>query len=247
MADIYTGLLAYTDPSPSRPQVGVADGRVKNYLQHMAAKSAKALTAANTTANEVTVIATHLTTTSGGNYTLTVNIPTRDIVYTTANIAYDDAAATIEAALDTASPATVPDGDINVAESGAAGLSDGNCTFTCNGSANVANMPVLITIADVDLSGSGNGVGAVTRSTAGRKNRYAHQALTELLAVTGATQDAGEEPTLVDNTANAVGWVDRPSLRVIQWLGVCVSTFEEGTPYVLDQLETLFPEIKRIR
>ena len=165
-------------------------------------------------------------------------------MYTTANIAYNANAATIEAALDTASPATVPNGDIDVAASGT-NLTDGNMTFTCNGSANVSNMPVLITVANVKLSGGGR-VAAVTRSTPGRKNRYAHQALTELNVVTGATHNAGEEPTLVDATANAVGNPDRPSLKVVKSLGRA-GVAEEGTPDVNDQLEILFPEIPQIR
>ena len=250
MADIYTGLLAYTAPTVNQvPTVGLAEGFVQNYFQHMAAKCAKALTSANTAADEVTVHATHLTTTSGGNYTITVNCPTLNggTVFTTANLAYDDTDATIEAAIDTASPATVGDGDVNCVESGSAGLSDGNLTITCNG--NLASMPVIITSTDVDLSGSGHGLGAITRSTPGCRNRYAVQALAELQIVTAAsaTYNAGEEPTLVDNTANAVGWVDRPELRVVKWLGKAISTYEEGTPYVNDQLETLFPEIVQIR
>ncbi len=243
MADIYTALLAYTDPTVPGPTVGRADSRVKNYLQRMAARNSKSLMAAMAAQDEVTDIAQHVATVSGGNYTLTVNATVNDIVYTTANITWNATAATIEAALDTASPATVGDGDITVAEAGSAGLSDGNCSFTCDG--NLAEVPVLITINDVNLSGGGT-VGAITRTTAGQPDRPAGQALTELLAVTGLTQDAGEEPTLVDNTANAVGWVDRPSLRVIKWLGKAVAV-EEGTPYVNDQLEALFPEIVNIR
>ena len=222
-------------------KVGRAVSRAYQQIAQDEAFQAVNLTAANTAADEITVAAQHGAGTNGGNYTITVSIPTWGTTYTTANVAWDAADTVIEAALDTASPSTVTNGDINVVDTAAAGLGDGNATFTCSGT--VASIPVLITATDVDLSGgAGPAVGAVTRDTPGRKNRYGNQALTELLIVTGATHNAGEEPTLVDNTSEAVGWTDRPSLRVIKWLGA-VAVSDEGTVYVKDQLETLFPGI----
>lgn len=156
MADIYTSLLAYTNPSPPGPAVGMADSRVKNYLQKMAAEGPKNLNSAMTAATEDTDIAQHVATVSGGNYTISVNATYNGIVYTTANIAWNATGATIEAALDTASPATVGDGDIAVTQSGTAGLSDGNCQFLCSG--NLASVPVLITIDGTNLTGGGTAV-----------------------------------------------------------------------------------------
>lgn len=241
MSNIFVELAATSAPDVDKLEVGRADSAVKNYFERLGAKGGPVLTADNTAGDEVTTILQHFTGVTGGNYTITVEIPTWGVTYTTASILWNAADTVIEAALDTASPSTVTNGDINVVDTAAAGLGDGNATFTCSGT--VASIPVLITATDVDLSGgAGPAVGAATRDTPGRKNRYGNQALTELLIVTGATHNAGEEPTLVDNTSEAVGWTDRPSLRVIKWLGA-VAVSDEGTVYVKDQLETLFPGI----
>jgi hypothetical protein len=228
MANIYQNMIdTYTLPI-TKP------GRAVSIAQRELAKQPYVkLTADNTAADEVTDIATHLTTTSGGNYTITVTIGTLGVAFTTANIVYDDTAATMEAAIDTASPATVGDGDISVAEAGSAGLSDGNCSFTCTG--NIAEMPVLITVTDADLSGSGAGVGAVTRTTPGRPDRNAYQALYEMNIVIGAGNDAGESPSMTLPTAAVyIGKVNRARLETIWYLTEVISN-EEG----IDNTRTL--------
>lgn len=128
----------------------------------------------------------------GGTYTLTVSIPTRGITYTTAAIAYNAAAATIETALDTASPATVGDGEIAVDDSGSAGLSDGDLTLTASGS--IADMPVLISIDASSVTGTSAG-GEVTYTTEGQGDRSAVQALFTLAIVTGTLPQSGVAPT----------------------------------------------------
>ena len=239
MANIYTSLLAYTDPALPGPTVGRADSRVKNYLQKMEAKAAKNLSAAMTAANEVTAIADHLTTTSGGNYTLTVNATVNGITYTTASLLYDATAEGIETALDAASPATVGDGDITVTAD-ASGLDNGECQFTCDG--NLASVPVLITITNVDLTGSGNGVGAVTRQVGGQMARPATQAITELNIAVGATQDSGDAVTLTSAIAAYVSWPDRAPLSVIKWLALA-TVVEDGVDLTRAALIELYPEL----
>jgi hypothetical protein len=236
MASIFQNLLDNaTFPATT---VGKANSRAYQQIEQAEAIQPVALTADNTAGDEVTDIATHLTTTSGGNYTLSVNATANGITYTTASIAYNADAATIEAALDTASPATVVNGDIAVAEAGSAGLSDGNCSFTCSG--NLASVPVLITIADVDLSGSGNGVGAVTRTTPGRKDRNAYQALFDMNIVDGAGNDAGESPsmTLPTTASDYIGWWRRARLETIEFLATAVDAEEGNTTGAL--LRTLY-------
>jgi len=244
MADIYTALLAYTDPQVNRPIVGLADGHVKNYFQHMASKGPKALTSINSATDEYTTLAKNVGTVTGGCWTLTVNIPTQDIVFTTANLAWNAADSAIESAIDTAAPASISAGEINV-NSVNNNITDGDTYFTCNG-ANVAEMPVLFTTTNINISGGGT-LGAVTRTESGQGDRPAAQALVDLSIISGQNWwAAGDDPSeLYDATANAVGWVDRPSLRVVRWLGKACAV-EEGTPYVYDYLETLFPEIKYI-
>jgi len=241
MANIFTNLIANSDPSVPGACVGRAKSRVETYLTKMEASMKSKLSAVNTEANEVSVIAAFGGTANAGTFTLSVDLPTRDISYTTANIAYNAADSTIETALDSASPATVPDGDIVVAGS-ATNFTDGTMTFTCNGSANVSVMPVLITIADVNLSGTTPTVGAVTRSTPGRKNRNGHQAISDLNIAVGCTHDAGAAVTLTTAAAKYVGWSDRASLDVIKWLADVI-TVEEGTDYTKLQLEALYPEL----
>ena len=234
MASIYQNMIDNLTFPVTKPGRAVSRAR-----QAIGAQPFVKLTAANTAIDEVTDIATHLTTTSGGNYTLTVNATVNSITYTTANIVYNATAATIEAALDTASPATVVDGDVAVAEAGSVGLSDGNCSFTCSG--NLAEVPVLITIADVDLTGSGAGVGAVTRTADGHADRNCYQALFEMNIVDGAGNDAGESPsmTLPVNPDDYIGQVGRARLETIEWLATQVA-LEEGTDNTRNLLRTLY-------
>ena len=239
MANLYQNLIDnYTLPAA---MVGRAASRVGQQLAREAARADVKPATAFATTNEVTVIAAFGGTANAGNFTLTVNLPTRSITYTTANIAYNAAAATIEAALDTASPATVPDGDINVAAS-ATDFTDGNMTFTCNGSANVSNMPVLITIANVNLSGTAPTVGAVTRSTPGQTTRNAAQALLELNIIDGTIPDCGEASTdwnLPTAAGDYVGWSRRVRLETIDWLAQQLK-LEEGINDNRDALRALY-------
>ena len=239
MANIFTGLLAYTDPALPGPVVGMADSDVKNYFQHMRDTRAKNLLSAMAAADEDTDIAQHVATVSGGSFTLTVNATANAITYTTAGIAWNATDATIEAALDTASPATVGDGDIAVTDSGSAGLSDGNCQFLCSG--NLAEVPVLITINGASLTGGGT-AGAVTRTTGGQSDRYATQAISELNIAVGATQDSGDAVTLTTAAATYTGWVDRAPLAVIRWIALA-TVVEDGTTDMKEALEELYPEL----
>lgn len=235
MANIYQNLLdSYTFPAT---QVGRAQSRA---YQEISRQPHVKLTVANTAADEVADIATHLTTTSGGNYTLTVNATVNSITYTTANILYNATAATIETALDTASPGTVGAGDVAVAESGSAGLSDGNCSFTCSG--NLAAVPVLITITDVNLSGSGHGVGAVTRTVDGHADLNVMQALFEMNIIDGtqpASGVASADWTVPTTADDYIGWYRRARLETIEWLATQL-VIEEGINDNRDALRTLY-------
>ena len=215
MASIFQNLLDNVTWPLAEAGRGLA--RAKHQITEKQAVFPEVLVSANQAASESTSIATHLTTTSGGNYTITVSIPTLGVEYTTASVLWNADAATMEAALDTASPATVVDGDINVAEAGSAGLSDGACVFTCSGT--VAEMPVTITVATVDLTGSGNGVGAVTRTTTGQPDRNAYQALYACNVVEGAgSAIAGASPTFTLPAAKSKGFDGAVSLWTIMLL-----------------------------
>ena len=219
MASIYQNMIdSYTFPIT---QPGRAVSRA---YQSIAKQPAVKLTTANTKANEFTTVATHLTTTSGGNYTVSVSIPTLGVSYTTANLLYDAADTGIETALDTAAPGS--SANISVAAD-ASGLDNGAVSFTCAGE--IAAMPVFITVTDVDLTGSGNGIGAVVRATKGQPDRNCYQALFEMNIVDGAGNDCGSTPamTLPVATADYIGRVNRARLETIAFLCDTVA-IEEG-------------------
>jgi len=231
MSNIYTNLVASGMPAaPPGRRYSLAEAELRDQPS-VAVKTAYAA------ADEVTRIAANTATVSGGNYTISVNATALGITYTTASILYNATAATIEAALDTASPATVVDGDITVSEEGSAGHSDGYCDYTCSG--NLASTPVLITITDVDLTGGGT-VGAVTRTTGGQAIRNATQALFELNVVTGTLQKSAAAPA---------DWT-RPSQEIYDPKRIGASTrtlllvlaeAEDGTSDVRTTVEALYP------
>jgi len=236
MANIFQNILDnYTFPAA---KVGRAQSRAYQQVAKQASIGAVTLSAANVAVDEVTDIATLTGTVTSGNYTISVNATVNGITYTTANITWNATAATIEAALDTASPATVGDGDISVAEAGVAGLSDGNCSFTCSG--NLSEVPVLITATNVDLAGGT--VGAVTRTTDGHADRNIQQALFELNIIDGTVPDAGEASTdwTVPASANDyIGWYRRARLELIEWFATQL-VVEEGITANRDSLRTLY-------
>lgn len=246
MSGIYTTrLAAWAQGSNSKPRVGLDRANAEQMLSYDAVNGDPGIQSAFAAQDSVTSIATHLTTTSGGNYTLTVTIPSIDgkgtaVTYTTASIAYNATAATMEAALDTASPATVTDGDIVVAEAASAGLSDGACTFTCED--DVASMPVFITIADVDLSGSGNGVGAVTQTTYGQAQQVSKQALYDMNVVSGTRNEVGAAPTWTKPASNGQS---RPRAGLIKALAMDCSAVD-GDSYVWAAVLALYPEIANV-
>ncbi len=184
--------------------------------------------------SEVSRIAQHSGSPSSGNYTLTVEVPRLGIAYTTASIAHNATDATIETALDAASPAGVGDGDIAVTQQNAAGLSDGYCDFTCSG--NLASTSVIVTASNVDLN-QGD-VGAATRTTPGQTNRKAAQALWALRAVAGDLHNSGEPVNTLSRPAS-VGQ-SRPRAGLIEDLAQ-IAASEDGSDSILVAVRSLYP------
>ena len=118
-------------------------------------------------ANEVQELAAHVATVSGGNFTITINLA-NEAEFTTANIAFDDNAATIEGAIDTAATTAAVtswvNGDISVALVG--DLTANAATFTYDGASVDSTDQYELTVTDVDLSGGGS-LGAVSTTTPG--------------------------------------------------------------------------------
>ena len=114
--------------------------------------------------NEIQQVPAFIAGASGGNYTLTGNVGAQ--AFTTANLAHDDVAATIETAIDVAAtnnavPAWV-NGDISVSGGPMTTLP---LVLTYDGTSTSGADIVEVTIADVDLVGAGPG--AVTTPTPG--------------------------------------------------------------------------------
>ena len=189
-------------------------------------------------------IATHVATVSGGTYTLTVTLPTLGgrpgVTFTTAGIAWNATAATIEAAIDTASPATVPNGDVAVTEAGTAGLSDGACGFTFEDA--VGSLSCEISINGASLTGGGT-AGAVTQSQyTGQPLRRACQALYDLNLVAGTVHNCGDDPTWTKPACNGTA---KPNCMVIKALArEC--TDEDGADYAYAEVLRLYPEIANV-
>lgn len=229
---IFTDLASNSEMGPA-PRVGL-DRASAQQLLAKAYSYDPDVKAAFAAQDEVTRIDALTGTPSGGNYTLTVEAPVLGITYTTANIAYNADAATIEAALDTASPAGVGDGDIAVTEEGTAGLSDGYCDFTASG--DLAGTPVLISINTASVTGIG-AAQTVTRSTPGQGDRKALQALFNLNVISGSIHNSGEAPT--DWVRPASTGESRPRADLIKALARTVVK-EDGKDYAYNVIAGLY-------
>lgn len=154
---------------------------------------------------------------TGGNCTLTITLRNGES-FTTGNIAYDDDAATIEGAIDTAATSASitgwTNGDISV--SGTAMNDADNIVLTFDGDSVSGTAHPITVLTDVD--GSGGDWGAVSITTKGQTARYAWGVLQALGVVSGAypLQDAAESNsafTVGDNYGKIPQWVIRELAR----------------------------------
>jgi hypothetical protein len=145
-------------------------------------------------ADEVQSLAANLITTTGGTFTLTVLLSTAE-TFTTAAIAYDASAATVETAMDvaaTAKPITSwTNGDITVA---GGDLNTAAMTFTFDG-ASVNELDHDPTTIDAALSVSADQEGDVTATTEGQADRPGWDILTEHSIIAGTIPAEGVTPT----------------------------------------------------
>lgn len=133
-----------------------------------------------------------------GTWTLTINLYD-GTTYTTAALAHDANAAAILAALDTASPASVPNGHVAVT---GGPIDSANVVLTFSG-ASVAgkNHPLAVaTNVDLELSSTPlEGDPEVTQTTQGQPARSAMKALYDMGVVVGAVPAQGETPVWTKN------------------------------------------------
>jgi len=166
---VYSDILAHAKTifTGDADNVPVAIDRVitKNLNELKAVQGDPSYPVGYAAVDEVQSIAAYNGTVTGGVFTLTCTL--RDgTTFTTANIAYDADAATIETAIDVAATGTVTDwtnGDISVALT--SDLNAGAAILTYDGaSVNIANHGAVV-ITDVNLAGGS--VGAVSTTNQG--------------------------------------------------------------------------------
>ena len=184
-------------------------------------------------ADEVQVIAQYVRAPSGGTYTLRISDGTNTAATTTA-LAYNATAATVETAVDVAmTAASYPswtNGDISVAESASAGISDGTLTLTFDGTS-VTNTDFDKTIIDgASLTGatvsSGTSLGLqslVLNSNntdlvpVGARFTIATETATPIHTVTARDNNAADAATLRVNVTPAIASAVSDS-DAITWL-----------------------------
>ena len=187
--------------------------------------------------DEVQNIPHQVTSGVGDTYTLTFSLPRlQDGVFTTAAIAYNATAATMTTAIDVAATAAgITDwtnGDIDVVEAAAAGVSDGIVQVTFDG-ASVTEEPVDLMV--MTCTGWTQD-GVIATGTPGQTDRNACQALYELGVISGTVWYSGNTPSLTVPT-NLL--VKRPRMGLLHDLAV-QATLEDGSDLIYDALRALY-------
>lgn len=230
--------LATTSQSitASKPRVGL-DRASGEFLLAKAAALDPTIRTAFAAADEVQKIVEQTDAGVGDTYTLTISI--RRIAtgtFTTAGIAYDANAATIETAIDVAATAAGvtnwTNGDITVAEENTAGLDDGYITLTFDG-ASVTEQPCALTV--VTPTGF-TLVNTITRETDGGPDREAMQACYDLGIIEGTVPSTGAAPA---DWTKPAALVKRPRYCLIRDL-VRQVAYEEGTDDAANAIIALY-------
>ena len=145
--------------------------------------------------NEVQSIAQHVPTVSGGTFDLTVTLFNGE-TFTTAVIAFDANAATIETAVDVAATGVITgwtNGDISVS---GGDLNTAPVVLTFDGTS-VASQKHFLTVIDGALLTGGGSAGAITVTTDGQPNRPALATL-DLIGMIDNSQVIGVLPVAGD-------------------------------------------------
>lgn len=189
------------------PKSFTVPSNLSRYLTNKTNGIDPAVPAAYAVKDEVQSIAIYDGTVSGGDFTLTITLR-NGATFTTAAIAFDANAATIEAAIDTASPASVGDGDIAVT---GGPLTTDPVVLTFSGASVAGNNHALTTIDGTGLTGGGT-AGEITATTEGQTVRNARAVLYNLGVIADATppaQGLTTAPTKGDNLLGVPPWVVR--------------------------------------
>jgi len=189
------------------PKTFEVPSALSQYLDRLVSVADAAVPASHAATNEVQTIAAAVS--DAGTWTLTITLR-NGVTFTTAAIAHDADAATIEAAIDTASPASIGDGDISVS-GGPINTADVVLTFD---GPSVAGQKIGLSavVSSLTLSEVPVADPAVSITTAGQTVRNARAVMLNLGLIADATpphQGLTTAPTPGDNLLRIPPWVVR--------------------------------------
>lgn len=225
----------FTDILASRKSFSSSDRVYQELEKYKASTADPAIPAAFEAADEVQVIAAYATDATAGTFTLTLNIRGLPAI-TTAAIAYDAGAATVEAAIDTACDGVVPGftaGDIAVTAE-ATDLTDGSLTLTFSGDSVSGTDHGQTTIDGTSLTDVVLDDPAESTTTSGQPARQAWAVLKALGVITDATPPP--QAAIVNATAGSNLLRVRP--RFIMELAQ-EAAYEDGTSASYDAIVSI--------
>jgi len=228
--------------SPSKPRVGLDRSCAQQLLCKAAQYNPSPVPTAYAARDEVQKIVEQTGAGVGDTYTLTFSIPLTDETFTTAAIAYNATAATIETAINVAATLAAitgwTNGDISVAEENAAGLDDGYCTFTFDGTSMDDQPHDLIVLTATGFTKTG----IATRETAGQQVRSAMFALICLNVLSGTLHYSLETPSYTKPACNSQ---TRPRSALIKVLALEAAK-EDCSDLIYDAILALYPHIANV-
>ncbi len=209
------------------------DRRAYRELQALEDKGAFALPASLQAADELQSIAIYVPTVSGGTFTLEFVLAS-DETFTTAGIAYDANAATIEGAIDTAATAASvvgwTNGDISVA---GGLLTTTPVTLTFDGTSVKEQNHDLVVMDDGSLTGGGSG-GAITTTTEGQSDRLGYGILTQYGILVGTVPAEDIVPTAL--VVAALPGERRLSAETIKAIALEIAVTEGNNSAIYDAI-----------
>jgi hypothetical protein len=227
---IYTDLLTDTVAwdSGGHDDISVATDRVitQQVERLLASQGDIAYPSGYAETDEVQSIGTYNGSVTGGNFTLTISPGLGGASHTTANIAYNANASTIESAIDTVATGNVAgwtNGDISVT---GGDLTTSPVVLTYDGASVDATNHDAVVINDVDLSGGGT-VGDVSTTTNGQTDRPSMAVLNSIGLVTSPPPAQG---TITGLTASLVRGANplTPGAQALQALAM-QAAIEDGS------------------
>lgn len=231
---VFTDFIAHSIViDKTEPQSGTARSAY-NELLGAKARMDPTQPAAFDAMDAVKVVAKHVATASGGNFTITITEPD-GTEHTTANISYNAEEGTIETAIDVVCTGNITDwtnADISVALTG--NLTANAATVTFDGTS-VTEQNYDLTTTDVDITGGGT-VGAVTTTTYGQGIRYAWAVMHAFGMIPTSVLPAQGELLAVDSLTSTTRWPNAALRKALAWQ----AAIDDNSTALQTQLESLF-------